>query len=299
MIIILRFALFIFSSFTLVAIAAPPNMQEAYTHENWLSIKNLELVSVENWCNENRNYFLPPSKSQGRDIADLKDILRDIKSYPMDTNSVFYIYRGEGKRGIMNFLKWRLNRTPTDHSERKYTYTWKSRDIDLNHITEAFDSNIQPIYGHFGDHDQAKNYAHNPYMIRIGLNQNMFNYLFSSKVLALTNSVTHKGKIGCSLAYSPNFSGNDISIWQRAEESQGWLEGYIGIKSEQKGPFSFAVNKSGSSRLLLQMLANSMRIVWRDSGLPFNEHHESAEEAAFREYEEDIPWESKNLYDFK
>ena len=74
--------------------------------------------------------------------------------------------------------------------------------------------------------------------------------LFSADYMA----VAHRGKGATrALTHSGNFpvaSGNE-----------GALSGYVGLKPEDKGDFSLGVGGTDSTRLLFQLLIESIRIV--------------------------------------
>ncbi|APJ04453.1 hypothetical protein [Silvanigrella aquatica] len=270
---------------------AVPAPQKEYDIDYWKKIiGKIKAEEVNRWCENN----LSPSKKadNGRDIEIVKKLATNKKyKYIWDQNTLqvfnknvpfFYLYQGESDGGVKAFLKWRINgnQYPKDIGE----VDWKViNKINLNKIENSGGRDLFPNYGHFGDYKQANFYGNSNYMLRIRLNKEILDLLFTPELLALTSkSINGFDSFGCLIPYV--HKDKDVNaIWNRAENSQGWLNGYIGLNTELKEPYSFAVAKAAPSRFLLQMIASRLELVFRDTGEPFKDGR-NAEHIAYLEY---------------
>ena len=131
----------------------------------------------------------------------------------------------------------------------------------LNHGAGINDYDFNALTGHFGDYAQAMTYYHNhPHdqvMLEFVLKKGAAGVLFSPAASAIQET-GNVPKFLAAIALQ-NKQGN----YPKATKNEGVLDGYIGIKSEQRGEAQFSLGVGGKkkSKQLLGKLTQSVNII--------------------------------------
>ncbi len=119
-------------------------------------------------------------------------------------------------------------------------------------MPENFRDKLIPLSGHIGGKEQAEKYAASGTMLEFILKPGAHELMFDPKYMAIAR--TGKGA-SRSLA---EFYRSHKRIFPKGSDNEGNLGGYIGMKSEQAGPFSLAIGDTDPTALLFQLLLESV-----------------------------------------
>jgi hypothetical protein len=164
------------------------------------------------------------------------------------------LYRGMKKDEGLAIVRWFYNqRVETEKKLKEKTLTQEALQ-DSSHTNKV---GIMPIKNHLGGIEQAGGYGQESdevvmeFTLKSGAHEIMFNPNYMA--------VAPAGKDATSaLAAHLESKGKTLPT---GSKNEGALAGRIGIKSEKKGPFSLSLGESGASRLLFQLLVESIRII--------------------------------------
>ncbi|MCG2584165.1 hypothetical protein [Massilia sp. TS11] len=182
-------------------------------------------------------------------------LLNDLKKAGSKSKEQLKLYRSmsyEEAQGIMDWFKHKKTNTEALIAKG-------GAKAGVFHGLAADEKNgigIMPVRNHMGDRDQAE-YYYRPKknaMVEFTLKPGAHDIMFTPAYLAVARAGRGANRAMVEMQGSS-------SNYPAASIHEGGLGGYIGVKAEAQGDFSLGVGVNDASRLLLQLLVESVRIV--------------------------------------
>lgn len=165
---------------------------------------------------------------------------------------------------ITNLFKNKSNQIELTEDERKLLDGLEKAQI-TNQTIMVNESKGQSkgLYGHYGDLFQASTYLQIPYesddnkncLVEFTLASGSHKLIFSPKVLALTGTHIKLEQTEVGKALASAYGGIATS-----NAHDGYNTGWLGLKHEGRGDFSFSVGNSISTKILLLMFVKKITI---------------------------------------
>ncbi|WP_460131348.1 RHS repeat domain-containing protein [Pseudomonas sp. S1_E04] len=177
------------------------------------------------------------------------------------TNSpeVLRLYRGMKNDQAEAIMHWDVN---SKLNVEMFIRSQEAKQLSASQLTSRLvkgnNLEIMPISGHLGDFDQAREYAkqQDESVMEFTLKPGAHALLFSQDYVALAAG----GKGATSIL--PQIAALDSQVeYKVAAGGEGNLPGYIGMKSENIGPFSLVMGQSAPTHLLFQLFVQHVRKV--------------------------------------
>ncbi|SFY46624.1 hypothetical protein SAMN03159408_07166, partial [Burkholderia sp. NFPP32] len=238
----------------------PTDTQQVMTEKFWndrLGRGYTDYATNKNFWDQ---YYPKGHKDSGRNLMTVvrmaDETLKRIASAGREVGPGYQplvLYRGMKRTEFEALQKWNKKRAESESFIREWTpevpsKTGKTDEVQFNEalakkLNERKDENngkdpepvIMPIRKHVGDLDQAKGYAtkDDEVIVKIVLKPGAERVMFNPTYMAIAGS----GKDGRGIALS---QGGE-SYFPRGNKHEGALPGYIGVKSESRGPFSLSL----------------------------------------------------------
>jgi hypothetical protein len=191
-------------------------------------------------------------KSTGKDAA------ADIAKAGQNDNTQLQIYRTTDNDEAENVKNWSTSpaRGDTDTLVQNGGNGLSGPALS-QHLNES--GGIIPIGAHLGDEDQAGSYVDpkrpgQQKIIKITLKPGANEVLFNPKYTAVAQG---KNTAIINQAIVNKYGSGPV----KASAAEGTKAGYIGLKSEERGFFSFSLGSNQPSRLLFQQFIDSVEIL--------------------------------------
>ncbi|MDR6504118.1 hypothetical protein J2785_007313 [Burkholderia ambifaria] len=244
----------------------PVNSQDVLKSDFWKNRLNpsdqkkyyTDTASKDFWA----SYFNGLKKSPDRRLIDVLDIakptLDKIENSGKGVTSELDLYRTMDLEEAKVIWKWSLNKDDAENffrnwSPDKNSEFSRAKQFNLALERRGASPTIMPINNHLGDLEQAARYAdsHEKVVLKVKLKKGAERVLFNPDYMALAPA--GKGGIGIGVSQGKYFP--------RASEAEGVLGGYVGIKSEDAGPFSLSLGDSEASKAIFQLFVDNVEIV--------------------------------------
>ncbi|NHR07256.1 RHS repeat protein [Chromobacterium haemolyticum] len=234
------------------ALKLPDNLQDLLTKEYWIdqldSKQKIEIASPKFWNDKSK-------KTKERRLEDIlggigSTLLEKLDNLNLESGKGLSLFRSMSNEEAAAILAWSQGKK--DDTERLIRRGGVSAKEFRGKSTRDGVVGIIPVRNHFGDKGQAENYYNKGEnkMLEFKLKSGAEKLIFSTEYLAIARA----GR-GASRAMISTLG----AAFPEASKNEGVLSGYIGVKSEDHGPFSLGVGESDPSRLLLQLMIESVR----------------------------------------
>ncbi|BBH52410.1 hypothetical protein [Fluviispira sanaruensis] len=253
---------------------------------------------LHNWCKKDNDFIDHIHLIDG---GDGRKSIDEVKKFALTENKYwngedlslknrvpfFYLYRSESDANVIKYLTWIIDDNRSKIKETLLNtnslppyegiYLKEIKKFNLKNLPS---DDIQPISNHFGDFNLSSSYA-GQFMIKASVNKDVADFLFRSKVLALTHTSISGGinSFGCLISY---VNGKEDK-WLEASKNEGFLNGYIGLKPENNA-YSFSFGNNIVSRYLFQLLTIKIELVDPITGKNVNNIDKSITEIAYNTY---------------
>lgn len=172
-----------------------------------------------------------------------KDLLSALEKSP--STERLKLYRGMEVKEADEIMTWFIQSRILAES---YVKTGEENSESFRKKME--DKGVIPIGAHLGDIGQVKEYGGHA-ILEFTLKPGAHDLLFTKPYMAIGKS----GSGTTRLLYEMH--KNDP--YTLGNENEGTAEGYIGMKSEKKGPFSISLGHNDASKLLFQLMIEDVR----------------------------------------
>ncbi|MGU7811698.1 dermonecrotic toxin domain-containing protein [Burkholderia sp. AW49-1] len=230
----------------------PEDTQALLTDKFWNDRLGKEYPKYATMAKFWEGYFPKDVKAAGRELTEVvrmaDETLTKIASAGAEVGPEYrplVVCRGMKRIDALKLAKWNLKRAESENFIRNWKPDPTSEKTAAAQFREALAQQqasredqepvIMPIMKHLGDIGQASNYAKGPdeVVVKIVLKPGAERVMFDPTYMAIGSS----GKGGRGIALSKG----GLSYFPRATGGEGEAGGYIGIKSEEKGPFSLSL----------------------------------------------------------
>lgn len=252
----------------LVDNAGPPNfaVDEVWTNEFWKN-EVVDVLGQGMFLNtSSKGYWtlkgVDSTKGKARTLAEVltlaPQILINLAGQQSSNKSQLTAYKCIDNASAQAILDWDHNKRQATESEINNgtipdAKSWHS-------LRKALVVDVIPLGGHIGGREQAAQYRDanptNLKLLKFTLKKGAAEMLFSPDMLAIMPGAG--GAAAQIHALVSKFSKEPPKI---AAGGEGGLAGYIGVKSESKGPYSMTIGKNDATPLLFQLLIEKVEII--------------------------------------
>jgi hypothetical protein len=199
---------------------------------------------------EDMDQDLPKLKAyRGMDAGDAEKIINWSKKKVMKDDEEISL-----KDDVENFIK----NVPADMPAGVMSTYLKKNDRKPESKTNL--DRIMPVKKHLGDLPQARKFGNPPSsaLVEFTLKPGADQLLFTPEYVAMPRTGN-----GTNLSMAVKFE-QEGKVFPEASHNEGVAPGYIGLKSEQGGPFSLSLGDNAPSKLLFQLFTEEVKLVNTD-----------------------------------